>query len=115
MPTAESVHRRPTFVSEVSNELAGFYQLNIAAPRAELEHLWVHPGFMRQGVGTLLLAHAVEYLAHSGIAFLEIDSDPNAEPFYIACGAVHSGSRPAPIKGAPHRTRPQLRLATGAT
>jgi len=114
-PTVESVLARPSFVAEVRGELAGFYQLDIAGSQAELEHLWIHPRFMRQGVGSSLLAHAAQYLAHRGIASLQIDSDPNAERFYVACGAVRTGLRAAAIEGESDRTRPQLCLATGAT
>jgi GNAT superfamily N-acetyltransferase len=115
VPTAESVRRQPTFAAELGNEVVGFCQLSVAPARAQLEHLWVHPRHMRKGTGKLLLAHALQYLAHLGIAFVEIDSDPNAEPFYVACGAVRVGIKAAPIHGEPHRTRPQLRLPTGAT
>jgi ribosomal protein S18 acetylase RimI-like enzyme len=110
VPTAGSVSAQPTFVAEVAHEVAGFCQLGIAGARAELEHLWVHPRFMRQGVGRALLDRALRHLAQAGIAALDIDSDPNAEPFYVACGAVRVGTRAAPIDGEPDRTRPQLRL-----
>jgi GNAT superfamily N-acetyltransferase len=113
--TAESVQTQPTFVAEVAKEVAGFYQLRIAAAHAELDHLWVHPRHMRRGIGKLLMAHALQYLAHLGIAFVEIDSEPNAEPFYLTCGAIRVGARAAPIDGEPHRIRPQMRLSTGAT
>ena len=86
-PSVESVRVQPTYVAELNNEFAGFCQLNTTAQPIELEHLWVHPKFMRQGVGRALLAHAAEYLARSGVVSLHIDSDPYAEPFYVACGA----------------------------
>jgi len=115
VPTAESVRMQPTFAAELGNEVVGFYQLSVAPARADLEHLWVHPRHMRKGIGKLLLAHALQYLAHSGIAFVEIDSEPNAETFYVGCGAVRVGTVAAPISGEPHRIRPQFRLSTGAT
>jgi GNAT superfamily N-acetyltransferase len=112
-PTAESVRDQPTFTAEVEGEVVGFYQLRTAGAWAELDHLWVHPMFMRRGIGGALVAHALAYLAQSGIASLDVDADPNAEPFYTACGAVRIGVRAAPIAGEPHRMRPQLRLETG--
>ena len=110
-PTADSVRIQPTFVAEVQGQVAGFYQLT-APPLAKLQHLWVRPKFMHQRIGRTLLAHALEYLAPSGITLLEIDADPNAEPFYVACGAVRVSAQPAPIEGEPDRTRPQLRIST---
>ena len=112
LPSIESVRTQPTFVAELNGQLAGFYQLSMNAQPVALEHLWVHPLFMRQGVGRMLLVHAAGYLANLGIASLQVDSDPNAEPFYAASGAVRVGVRAAPIGGRPTRVRPQLRLST---
>jgi ribosomal protein S18 acetylase RimI-like enzyme len=111
-PTAESITARPTFVAEANGRLVGFSQLNLMANPIELEHLWVHPAFMRQGVGRLLLSNCLELLASSAVESLHVDSDPNAEVFYVACGAVRVGEVAAPIEGQPERLRPQLRIAT---
>lgn len=114
VPTADSIGMRPTFVAERGDSVvAGFCQLVLGHPEAELEHLWVRPEFMGNGVGRALLAHAARFLASKGIAALAIDSEPRAEPFYLAQGAVRVGARAAPIDGDPLRVRPQLRLATG--
>ena len=110
-PSAASIRARPTCVAELDGEPAGFYQLDMSTQPVELDHLWVQPRFMRQGVGRALLAHAVQTLARRGIATLHIDSDPDAEPFYLACGAVRVGVRPAPIDRQPERVRPQLLLS----
>lgn len=110
VPTAASLSARPSVVAEVDDIAVGFCQLALADGRAELAHLWVHPDAMRQGIGRRLLAEAVRQLAQRGIAWLEIDSDPHAAPFYVACGAEAVGCVSAPIAGDPLRTRPQLRL-----
>jgi len=107
-PSAESIAQQPTFVAEVNEKLAGFCQANLKAKPVELEHLWVHPQFMRQGVGHALLSRTLAYLAAAGVEELHIDSDPNAEPFYIACGAVRVGEAVAPIEGQADRVRPQM-------
>jgi GNAT superfamily N-acetyltransferase len=111
-PSEPGVRSRPTCVAERDGELAGFYQLDLSSQPVELAHLWVHPRFMREGVGRALLAHAVASLASRGIASLHIDSDPHAAPFYLACGATVVGVEAAPIEGQPDRVRPQLRLST---
>ena len=46
-----------------------------------------------------------------GLREIVIDADPNAENFYVHCGATVTGVVPAPIEGQPGRTRPQLRLS----
>jgi GNAT superfamily N-acetyltransferase len=111
-PTASSISGQPTFIAEVGQRLAGFCQLNLQVRPPELEHLWVHPHFMRRGVGRALLAQCRHQLAGRGVEFLHIDSDPNAELFYVACGAVRVGEVAAPIEGQLGRARPQLRLST---
>jgi len=42
-----------------------------------------------------------------------VDADPNAESFYLACGADRCGEVPAPIRGEPGRVRPQLAFVLG--
>jgi len=102
----------PTFVADIEGQIAGFYQLSATGAALELEHFWVRPAHMRRGVGRALLAHAAREASASGFSELQIDADPHAEPFYLACGAVRSGERPAPIAGEPRRVRPQLVLPT---
>jgi GNAT superfamily N-acetyltransferase len=111
-PACDSIRLQPTYVAEFNDGLAGFCQLNLSTEPVELEHLWVHPRFMRRGVGRALLGRCAEQLASLGIESLHIDSDPNAEAFYVACGAVRTGDRAAPIEGQPERVRPQLQLST---
>ncbi len=52
--------------------------------------------------------HALETANRSGAPEVTVDADPNAESFYIECGAVRRGEQPAPIAGQPERVRPQL-------
>lgn len=109
-PSARSIAQQPTFVAERGGKLAGFCQLNLDAAPVELEHLWVLPRFMGQGLGRALLGRAVAELSARGVPLLRIDSDPNAEVFYRACGATRVGTRAAPAVGQPDRVRPQLDL-----
>jgi len=104
----------PTFIAEINGEVAGFCLLEPAPANWALEHLWVSPSHMRQGIGRTLLFHAIDFAAKQGATALAIDADPNAEAFYEACGARRVGSIPAPIKESPNRERPQmlLRIAT---
>jgi len=111
--TPASVVATPTFVAETGsqgNEIAGFYQLGPARTPWALEHLWVHPDWMRRGIGCELVTHASAYAHRQGVDRLEIDADPHAELFYLACGATRVGSIPAPIPGELGRLRPQLLL-----
>lgn len=110
--TPESIAGSHVGLAEVDGQAAGFYALEHGGARMQLVHLWVHPDRMRRGIGRALLEHAAQMAAEHGATELDIDADPYAEPFYLACGARRVGSVPAPIEGSPQRERPQLRLAT---
>ena len=64
-----------------------------------MRNLWVAPEHMRQGFGRALLFHALQTAALGGASFIHIDADPNAESFYVACGATRIGEVPAAIEG----------------
>jgi GNAT superfamily N-acetyltransferase len=112
--SSESLQQRPTFVAEVEGAVVGFFQLSMNAARAELEHFWVLPSSHRRGIGRALLTHAAAVVAAAGHRTLHIDADPNAEPFYTACGAQRVGALLAPISGQPQRVRPRLELSVGS-
>jgi len=99
---------RPHGIACVDGRLAGFYTLAPAPRDWELDNLWVDPRCMAQGIGRALLRHALQAALDGGAMRVRVDSDPNAEPFYLACGAQRTGSVSAPIPGEPGRVRPQL-------
>lgn len=54
-----------------------------------VDHLWVHPGSMRKGVGTALLEHAANRARQAGFATLTLDCfklNEKALAFYRANG-----------------------------
>ena len=110
----ESIERWPTFVAEDREAAIGFAQINPELEVWELVSLFVLPSHIGQGVGRALLNEAIATAKQAGQTALHIDSDPNAEPFYLACGAVRIGAEPAPIQGDSARVRPQPHLSTSA-
>ncbi|MCE2969991.1 MAG: GNAT family N-acetyltransferase [Burkholderiales bacterium] len=108
--TAQQLAEQPAYVAEDRGERLGFYTLRHADARWELDNLWVAPAWMQRGVGRLLLAHAVRVASSRGATERHIDADPNAEPFYLRCGAERRDAAAAPIAGQPARVRPQLVL-----
>ena len=113
--SAGTIASRPTYVAEIAAQIVGFFVLVPASDRWVLDHLWVHPGSMRKGVGRALLARARSVAAAGGAVDIAIDADPYATRFYLACGAVRAGTVAAPIDGAPERVRPQLLLDAAKT
>ncbi|MDP1931004.1 MAG: GNAT family N-acetyltransferase [Gammaproteobacteria bacterium] len=112
---AESLARWFTFVAESEGQAVAFAQVSQESSPWEFQALWVLPQHMHRGFGRALVRHAAAHAAARGQGVLAIDSDPNAEPFYLRCGARVVGQVPAPIEGSPNRVRPQLILATSAT
>ncbi|WP_051840257.1 GNAT family N-acetyltransferase [Streptomyces sp. NRRL F-5126] len=110
---AEIVRRR-TAVAEVRGRIAGFVTVDGDPPGGELGMLFVDPPFIGRGVGGLLFRHALAVAATLGIRRLEFGADPNAEPFYLAMGAVRIGV--CPSGSIPGRQLPLMAIdtATGA-
>ena len=106
--SSENVEAKPTYVGAIDGVIVGFYSLAPSGHSWELDNLWVAPRFMHRGVGRALLDHAVEVAFRGGASSVIVDADPNAEAFYLACGAMRRGEVPAPIPGQPDRVRPQL-------
>lgn len=101
----EVVTRRVT-VAAKNDVIVGFYALDGRPPAGELSLMFVDPEHIRGGVGRQLWAHAVATAHDAGLATVEIDADPFAEEFYLAMGAVRTGSTPSSVR--PGRELPQL-------
>ncbi len=99
----------PVFVAVDDRGMAiGFYGFVREGRDLWLNDLWVEPAAIRTGAGSALFAHAVETARANGDAAFFIESDPNAEGFYLAMGAARAGERVAASSG---RVLPVLRYA----
>lgn len=85
-------------VAELDKRLLGVSVLDLADP-PELAALFVEPDLIGTGIGRALLSHALEQARDAGVESILIESDPNAEPFYRANGAVAVGQRTSPTTG----------------
>jgi len=108
------VDLHPPYLAEDNGEIVGFYQLIADGDRMELEHLWVRPQNMRQGIGKQLMAHAIAAAKSRGAKAMSIDADPNATAFYLSCGARRVGETPAPVPGQAGRARQLLEINLAA-
>jgi GNAT superfamily N-acetyltransferase len=87
------------FCAALASDIVGFYAVSQEGNWFELEHMWVHPDYMKRGYGARLFAHALATVrAHGGQA-LRIASDPNAEGFYLRMGARRIGEEPSTPAG----------------
>ncbi len=74
---------------------------------AYLDHLFVEPAYIGEGVGAQLWRHAVEWAAAQGAQALTLSADPNARLFYERMGAVVVDWQASSI--VPGRLLPQMR------
>lgn len=80
------------FVAEFKSEVVGFYKLESLNKEAiVLEALFVEPLLIGSGVGRVLFEHAKSVALEKGGRYLTLQSDPYAEPFYRAMGALVVG------------------------
>jgi GNAT superfamily N-acetyltransferase len=96
----------PVFVLEEDGRVAGFYGLREQGSELELLYLFVEPAAIGSGHGKRLWEHAVETAARLGFQTITIESDPYAEPFYLAMGARKVGEVSSPAQTG--RTLPLL-------
>ena len=101
----------PVYVLESSQGVIGMYRLLHALPQGTLEDLWLDPIAIGSGLGRRLFDHALATAATLGMSSLLIESDPNAEGFYLAMGAARVGQRAS----AAGRLLPLLAINTRAT
>jgi len=105
----ELIKKYPTYFASVERKPVGFYAISIEKEKASLEHFWVLPEFMGQGIGKALFKHAIECCKESGAQTLEIESDPNAQGFYARLGAIKTGETVSEVDGQP-RILPVLEI-----
>jgi ribosomal protein S18 acetylase RimI-like enzyme len=108
------IERAEVFVAVRSGDtgaerVLGFHALVVSGGRASLEHLWVSPEHMGQGIGRLLVDHAGMLSLALGAESMLIESDPNAEAFYARLGARRVGDVPADVPGVA-RSLPLMEL-----
>ena len=97
----EFIRHTPTFVALRDRTPLAWAAVNFDTTDAHLEHLWVHPAAMHQGLGRTLFRH-IETIARAHHATrLLILSDPHAENFYFRLGAFRLRLEPAPVCGIP--------------
>ena len=81
-------------VALLGDRIAGLYGLApVDAEIVELVALFVEPDDIGSGVGRLLLDDAIISARAKAFARIRIQSDPNAENFYLAVGARRTGQR----------------------
>src|SRR5262245_49858559 len=107
--TPDEIAAGRVLAADVDGRLAGFATVEGDPPEGEIAHLWVDPPAIGTGVGRRLFARALDTARAAGLRSLVIHSDPHAEGFYLAMGAVRIGD--VASTSIPGRTIPLLRVA----
>lgn len=97
--TGQFIVENEVYTMTEKDQIVGFYALTIDGAVGQLEHLWVSPEFIGSGIGKKLFAHALEKAVSYNAKILNIDSDPNAEEFYVKMGAKRVGNIVTEIEG----------------
>ncbi|HMI88659.1 MAG TPA: GNAT family N-acetyltransferase [Polyangiaceae bacterium] len=93
-------------VAEKAGRLVGMCALEDRGTWWSLEHVWVDPGSMGQGVGRRLVQQALDLARAERPGRVVAEADPNAAGFYRRMGASEIGVVPASMPGAPDRVLP---------
>ena len=99
----------PAAPGERRPRILGLGTIEGEPPAGELGMLFVDPPAIGRGVGSALFAYLTALAGDLGFHRLTIAADPNAEPFYLAKGAVRIGG--VPSGSVPGRTLPLLAVA----
>jgi GNAT superfamily N-acetyltransferase len=99
--TARDLEREAIYVLETgpleTGAVAGFYALRDLEGQPFLDDLWVEPARIGAGHGKRLWLHALATARGLGWTHLLIESDPDAEGFYLRMGARRLGERRSSI------------------
>ncbi len=84
------------------NELLGVIGIDKGKEEWHLEHLWIRPDCIGQGLGEMAVAHIKHLAKCQGVSKVLMFPEPPSEGFYEKMGAVYTGKRvPSRIDGGP--------------
>ena len=87
------------FHLEGEGKIVGFYSLSKEDEIFEIDHMWVLPEYIRKGIGKILFEHAKEIAIQNSAKKIRVESDPNAEGFYLKMGMERVGETESSILG----------------
>jgi N-acetylglutamate synthase-like GNAT family acetyltransferase len=108
--TPEFIANNEMYVAIIGEEIAGCCALVLSDSLTELEHMWIKPEHMGNGVGRALFHQVMERAAQHNAKVVELSADPNAEGFYERMGAKRIGEVRSEIEGQP-RVLPRMSFA----
>lgn len=104
--TKEYIEENPVFVMESDNTIIAFYSFTINDMK--LDALFIDPDYIGKGLGKIIWDHLLNKAKELGISEFTLDSEPNAEGFYLKMGAKNVGSTPSTV--FPDRHLPLMKV-----
>jgi GNAT superfamily N-acetyltransferase len=98
-----------TWLAAINEEPVAFYSLKQDGESWWLDHFWVLPPSMGQGLGAFLFRHALARCRKHAVTVLKIESDPNAVGFYEKMGARKVDEHHTEVDGQ-HRLLPVMEM-----
>lgn len=97
--TPKDIEENFVFHVEQDDKAVGFYSLSEENEIFNFEYMWVLPEYMGKGFGKMLFEHAKETALQHGGKKLRVESDLNAEGFYLKMGMRRIGEKESSIPG----------------
>lgn len=105
--TKEYIEKNPVYVMESDNKIVAFYSFTIH--KKKLDTLFIDPDYIGKGLGRMIWDHLLTKAKELGISEFTLDSDPNAEGFYLKMGAKNIGFTPSTV--FPDRHLPLMKVS----
>ncbi len=81
--TPDYISKHQVFLIKSDNQIIGYYAYcKLSVKEVELDNLFIHPEFMGQGLGKILMNDLLDKVQASGYQKITLYADPNAESFY---------------------------------
>ncbi|WP_425619064.1 GNAT family N-acetyltransferase [Anatilimnocola sp. NA78] len=97
--TPEYIESNDVLCCEETGQTIGFIAFTRADSQPWLDHFWLRMSLIGTGRGAQLFRLAVRHLRGLGVERLMIESDPNAEGFYLHMGCRRVGSSVSRLTG----------------
>lgn len=107
--TPDFIADNEVYVALIEGTIGGCCALVVSDTMAELEHMWIDPRQMGNGVGRALFEYVKQRAKGLGLPALELSADPHAEGFYERMGAKRIGEVKADM-GGQSRVLPRMKV-----
>ncbi len=96
---AEYIDQNVVYKLIKENQLIGYYSYIVQDDKKiKLDNIFLEPDFIGNGYGKLMMKHFFQQVKDEGYETIKLDSEPNAEKFYLSLGFKVIGQLESSIK-----------------